>query len=61
MSAAGITVHEAGQDSRAETFDGFPWITRLRYIMENAHNLAEVRVCVCVCVCVCVFDCCKSL
>eukprot|EP00048_Salpingoeca_helianthica_P015744 m.228380 g.228380 ORF g.228380 m.228380 type:complete len:489 (-) comp17465_c0_seq1:28-1494(-) len=43
LSAAGLTVHEAGQDSRDETFDGFPWITRLRYIMENAHNLAEAR------------------
>jgi hypothetical protein len=25
-----------------ETFRGFPWVIRLRYIMENAHNLDEV-------------------
>ena len=35
-------MHEAGDDSKAETFDGFPWVLRLRYVMENAANLTEV-------------------
>ena len=41
VSAAGITVHEAGNDNKAETLDGFIWGLRLRYIMANARNLTE--------------------
>ena len=40
MSAEGITVHEANLEEDEETFLGFPWLLRLRYIMENAHNTA---------------------
>ena len=29
-------------DSRKETFDGFAWLLRLRYIMENAKSIEEV-------------------
>eukprot|EP01027_Heterolobosea_sp_BB2_P016936 GEZU01024037.1.p1 GENE.GEZU01024037.1~~GEZU01024037.1.p1 ORF type:complete len:527 (+),score=161.19 GEZU01024037.1:76-1656(+) len=43
MSAAGLTVHEAGNDVVTETFLGFTWTLRLRYIMENANNLAEAK------------------
>ena len=39
----GITVHESGDDSKMETFDGFPWIVRLRYVMENAATIDEAR------------------
>ena len=42
MSKAGLTVHEANLEESVETFLGFPWVLRLRYIMENANNLAEV-------------------
>lgn len=41
MSSKGITVHEANLESNDVTFLGFPWITRLRYIMANAANLEE--------------------
>jgi len=43
MSAAGLTVHETGNDvySPGSSFSGFPWVLRLRYIMENAHNINE--------------------
>jgi hypothetical protein len=41
---AGLTVHEANLEVKAETFRGFPWVLRLRYIMEEANNLAEVSV-----------------
>ena len=43
MSSAGLTVHEANLEEDKITFEGFPWIFRLRYIMENAHNLKEAR------------------
>lgn len=43
MSAEGITVHETGVDSRKETFDGFPWVLRLRFIMEHAVDLASAQ------------------
>eukprot|EP01125_Pyxidicula_operculata_P012821 TRINITY_DN4222_c0_g1_i1.p1 TRINITY_DN4222_c0_g1~~TRINITY_DN4222_c0_g1_i1.p1 ORF type:complete len:539 (+),score=86.22 TRINITY_DN4222_c0_g1_i1:198-1619(+) len=41
ISAAGLTVHEAGNDMNefGETFNGFTWSLRLRYIMENAKDL----------------------
>eukprot|EP00009_Paramoeba_aestuarina_P002976 CAMPEP_0201508122 /NCGR_PEP_ID=MMETSP0161_2-20130828/1571_1 /ASSEMBLY_ACC=CAM_ASM_000251 /TAXON_ID=180227 /ORGANISM="Neoparamoeba aestuarina, Strain SoJaBio B1-5/56/2" /LENGTH=457 /DNA_ID=CAMNT_0047902679 /DNA_START=184 /DNA_END=1560 /DNA_ORIENTATION=+ len=41
MSKAGITVHEANLEEKNETFRGFPWVLRLRYIMEGASNLQE--------------------
>lgn len=43
-SAAGITVHEANLEEANETFRGFPWVIRLRYILENARTLAEANV-----------------
>jgi hypothetical protein len=43
MSAAGITVHEAGDDNKLVTLEGFPWSLRLRAVMATAHNLAEAR------------------
>lgn len=43
MSAAGITVHEAGDDNKLVSLEGFSWSLRLRGVMENATNLAEVR------------------
>jgi len=39
LSAKGITVHEANLEENEITFSGFPWILRLRYIMENAINI----------------------
>ena len=41
MSSAGLTVHEANLEESAITFDGFPWLLRLRYVMENAANIDE--------------------
>lgn len=43
MSAAGLTVHEANLEEKQETFRGFPWLLRLRYVMENANNLAQAQ------------------
>ena len=40
MSAEGLTTHEANLEETEITFSGFPWLLRLRYIMENAHNSA---------------------
>lgn len=42
-SARGLTVHEANLEEKSETFRGFPWIIRLRYIMENAADLATAQ------------------
>jgi len=41
MNDAGLTVHEAGNDVKKETFLGFPWVLRLRHILGNAGNLKE--------------------
>merc|ERR1719198_839664 len=41
MSAAGLTVHEANLEEDQITFAGFPWLLRLRYVMENARSAAE--------------------
>jgi len=41
MNKAGITVHEANLEEKNETFRGFPWVIRLRYIMESSTNLEE--------------------
>eukprot|EP01112_Ceratiomyxa_fruticulosa_P004730 TRINITY_DN15272_c0_g1_i1.p1 TRINITY_DN15272_c0_g1~~TRINITY_DN15272_c0_g1_i1.p1 ORF type:complete len:494 (-),score=86.02 TRINITY_DN15272_c0_g1_i1:61-1542(-) len=43
MSSEGIVVTESGNDVKKETFDGFPWILRLRYIMMNSNGLQEAR------------------
>eukprot|EP00010_Vexillifera_abyssalis_P007330 CAMPEP_0201546194 /NCGR_PEP_ID=MMETSP0173_2-20130828/2558_1 /ASSEMBLY_ACC=CAM_ASM_000268 /TAXON_ID=218659 /ORGANISM="Vexillifera sp., Strain DIVA3 564/2" /LENGTH=471 /DNA_ID=CAMNT_0047954801 /DNA_START=123 /DNA_END=1538 /DNA_ORIENTATION=- len=40
-NSQGITVHEANLEENIETFRGFPWIIRLRWIMENAKNIAQ--------------------
>jgi len=41
MNSKGVSVHEANLESNQETFRGFPWVLRLRYIMENAKNINE--------------------
>eukprot|EP00003_Mantamonas_plastica_P014101 TRINITY_DN2450_c0_g1_i2.p2 TRINITY_DN2450_c0_g1~~TRINITY_DN2450_c0_g1_i2.p2 ORF type:complete len:299 (+),score=110.28 TRINITY_DN2450_c0_g1_i2:442-1338(+) len=41
MSSQGLSVHEANLEENEITFDGFPWVLRLRYVMENAKNLQE--------------------
>jgi len=38
MSNAGLTVHEAADDNKMETLEGFGWALRLRAIMENADD-----------------------
>jgi len=43
MSAAGITVHEANLEEEAISFEGFPWVLRLRFIMEYARDLSTAR------------------
>mmetsp|Transcript_57157 Transcript_57157/g.134534 ORF Transcript_57157/g.134534 Transcript_57157/m.134534 type:complete len:492 (-) Transcript_57157:53-1528(-) len=43
MSAAGVTVGESGDDNTRETFQGMPWVLRLRALMETATTLAEAR------------------
>lgn len=43
MSAAGVTVHEANLEEQQITFEGFPWVLRLRYIMEFARDLSMAR------------------
>lgn len=43
MSAAGLTVHEAGLDSYRETELGHQWTLRLRYVMAKAKNLQEAE------------------
>ena len=43
MSAAGLTVHEANLEEEAISFEGFPWVLRLRYIMELAKDLTTAR------------------
>lgn len=43
MSAAGLTVHEANLEEKQESFRGFPWMLRLRWIMSQARNLADAK------------------
>lgn len=43
ISAAGLTVHEANLEENEITFSGFPWLLRLRYIMEYASNLTAAK------------------
>ena len=39
MSAPGLTTHEANLESNKDSFRGFPWLIRLRYVMETAADL----------------------
>ena len=41
VSAMGVSVHEANLEVDEETFEGFPWLLRLRYIMENTLHLSD--------------------
>jgi hypothetical protein len=41
MSKAGLTLHEANLEEKTETYFGFPWAMRLRWIMENSHSLSD--------------------
>ena len=41
MSKSGVTVHEAGNDVKQETFEGFTWSLRLRNVMENVVRVAD--------------------
>eukprot|EP00762_Andalucia_godoyi_P006683 ANDGO_06147.mRNA.1 hypothetical protein len=44
MSKSGLTVHEANLETRAETFRGFPWAMRLRWILERGGpSLSTVK------------------
>jgi len=43
ISSRGLTVHEANLEENMITFEGFPWVLRLRFIMENAKNLVEAK------------------
>jgi hypothetical protein len=43
MSAKGLTVHEANLEENEITFAGFPWLLRLRYVMEMASNASEAK------------------
>eukprot|EP00762_Andalucia_godoyi_P006260 ANDGO_05871.mRNA.1 hypothetical protein AMSG_11041 len=39
MSRDGLTVHEANLEEKTETFYGFPWALRLRWVMEQATDI----------------------
>jgi hypothetical protein len=41
MNAKGLTVSEANLESDDISFNGFPWVLRLRYIMSYASNLQD--------------------
>lgn len=41
MSAKGMSVHEANLETVKDTFNGFPWLLRLRYVMEKAATISE--------------------
>lgn len=43
MSSRGLTVHEANLEESPETFFGFPWLLRLRNVMENCDNLESAK------------------
>eukprot|EP00163_Fabomonas_tropica_P025887 TRINITY_DN4578_c0_g2_i1.p1 TRINITY_DN4578_c0_g2~~TRINITY_DN4578_c0_g2_i1.p1 ORF type:complete len:554 (+),score=148.91 TRINITY_DN4578_c0_g2_i1:61-1722(+) len=43
LSQAGLSVHEANLEEKPETWLGFPWVLRLRYIMENAKDLSSAQ------------------
>eukprot|EP01112_Ceratiomyxa_fruticulosa_P004230 TRINITY_DN1466_c0_g1_i2.p1 TRINITY_DN1466_c0_g1~~TRINITY_DN1466_c0_g1_i2.p1 ORF type:complete len:245 (+),score=48.34 TRINITY_DN1466_c0_g1_i2:253-987(+) len=41
INSQGVVVGESGNDVKLETFNGFPWTLRLRYIMENSNGLQD--------------------
>ena len=43
MSAAGLTLHEANLEENQISFTGFPWVLRLRYIMEFAKDIVVAQ------------------
>jgi len=43
MSAAGLTTHEANLESNRDSFRGFPWLLRLRYVLERAADLESAK------------------
>jgi len=43
MSATGLTVHEANLESNRDSFHGFPWLYRLRAVMEQSADLASAK------------------
>ena len=43
MSAEGLTLHEANLEEQQISFSGFPWVLRLKYIMEFAKDLVSAR------------------
>eukprot|EP00049_Salpingoeca_infusionum_P017699 m.354045 g.354045 ORF g.354045 m.354045 type:complete len:509 (+) comp16908_c0_seq1:44-1570(+) len=44
ISAKGVTVHEAGDDSKNVTLTGFAWMLRLRELMATATTLHDAQV-----------------
>lgn len=43
MSAAGLTLHEANLEEEQISFEGFPWVLRLRFIMEFAADIVTAQ------------------
>lgn len=43
LSAAGLTVHEANLESNLDSFKGFPWLLRMRYVMEHSESLEAAK------------------
>lgn len=43
VSAAGMSVHEANLESKKDTYQGFPWLLRLREVMAKSDTLAGAR------------------
>ena len=43
ISAAGVTTHEANLESNKDTFKGFPWLLRLRHLLESVDDLAGAK------------------
>ena len=39
MSSQGLSVHEANLESKYNTLKGFPWVLRLRHVMEEGSDL----------------------
>lgn len=43
MSAKGLTLHEANLEELQISFMGFPWVLRIRFIMEYAQDITSAR------------------
>jgi len=41
MNNQGVTIGEANLEVNEETFLGFPWVLRIRYVLEHSRNLVE--------------------